>query len=68
MMWLDFRMLGMNDNQLAEFLIKKAHIGLTQGRVFGPGGEGFQRINVGCPRALLQVALERLKSAVQTIG
>ncbi len=59
MLWLDFRRLGIPAPELKKRLIEKAGLGLVEGPVFGPGGEGFQRINVGCPRSTLEKALER---------
>jgi cysteine-S-conjugate beta-lyase len=64
MVWLDCRELGLNDDQLRDFFIKKARLGLNEGRTFGPGGEGFMRMNIACPLATLRDALERLKNAV----
>jgi cystathionine beta-lyase len=63
--WLDFRELGMDDEQLKGFLVEKAGIGLNHGPTFGPGGEGFQRLNFGCPRVLLEQALEKLDRAIR---
>lgn len=44
LVWLDFGNLGLNPNQLQEFLLKKAKVALNAGYTFGPGGEGFARI------------------------
>ncbi len=63
LVWLDFRDYGMDDRQLSEFLIKKAKVGLNSGARFGFGGEGWQRINIGCPRSLLREGLERMAAA-----
>jgi cystathionine beta-lyase len=41
-----------------------ARIVLNDGYDFGPQGEGFQRINIACPRSILLEALERIKDAV----
>jgi cystathionine beta-lyase len=54
----------MNDDDLRDFMIKKAKLGLNEGRMFGPGGEGFMRMNIACPLSVLKDALERLKIAV----
>jgi cystathionine beta-lyase len=59
MLWLDFRKLGIPAPELKKRLIEKAGLGLVEGPVFGPGGEGFQRLNVGCPRSTLEKALGR---------
>jgi len=63
LVWLDFREYGMNDVQLSRFLIKEAKVGLNNGAKFGTGGEGFQRINIGCPQSVLKEALERIYRA-----
>jgi cysteine-S-conjugate beta-lyase len=64
MLWLDFRKLQMSDKKLKEFIIKKAHLGLNDGPTFGIGGQGFQRINIACPKQLVSEALEKLKIAL----
>lgn len=64
LLWLDFRGLGMNEKELEEMMLKEAHVWLDEGYIFGPGGEGFERINIACPRSLLERALEQIKGAV----
>jgi cystathionine beta-lyase len=66
-MWLDFRALGMDVHQLSDFLRKKAKVGLDDGYVFGPGGEGFARMNIACPRSTVQEGLTRIAGAIQTL-
>jgi cystathionine beta-lyase len=61
MLWLDFRTLGLGDEELKDRLINEAGLGLVDGRIFGAGGAGFQRMNIGCPAAVVETALERLK-------
>lgn len=65
LVWLDFRKLGMKNKELRDFIIYKAGIGLNDGPTFGPGGDGFQRINIAMPRSVLQIALEKLESAIR---
>ena len=65
--WLDFRNLGLDDMALRDLIRKQARLGLEDGYTFGPGGEGFQRMNIACPRSILQEALERLEKAVNSI-
>lgn len=65
LVWLDFRGLGLDDEQLDLFLREKARLALSSGRIFGAAGSGFQRMNIACPRALLQEGLRRLESAVK---
>jgi len=64
LVWLDFRDLRMNNMELRNLIRKKAKLGLEDGFTFGPGGEGFQRMNIACPRSVLHEALERLESAI----
>ena len=67
MVWLDFRELAMDNDTLKQFIIEKAGLGLNDGPVFGPGGEGFQRINLACPRAYVEEAMNRLENAIKTL-
>ncbi|UOF89976.1 pyridoxal phosphate-dependent aminotransferase [Fodinisporobacter ferrooxydans] len=67
LIWLDFRALELSDTQLGEFLTKEAKVGLNLGHTFGAGGEGFARINIGCPRTTLLEGLSRIEAAVQRI-
>ena len=62
--WLDCRGLGMDNLKLKEFMEKKAGLGLNQGYMFGEGGAGFVRANLGCPRSVVREALEKLDQAV----
>ncbi|SFG29534.1 cystathione beta-lyase [Desulfotomaculum arcticum] len=62
--WVDMRNLGLNTLELQDFMRSKARLALDDGYAFGPGGEGFQRFNLACPRSVLQQALERLEQAV----
>jgi len=62
--WLDFSKLGMNDEELREFMLKKAKVALDDGNIFGPGGEGFQRMNIACPRSLLKECMIRIVNAL----
>ncbi len=63
LVWMDFRKLGLGDEDLKSFLIQKAGLGFSDGNTFGPGGQGFQRMNIGCPRSLLEQALLQLERA-----
>jgi cysteine-S-conjugate beta-lyase len=64
MVWLDCTLLKMPPSVLKEFMINKAGLGLSDGPLFGKQGEGFQRINIGCPRSVLYEALLRLQAAI----
>jgi cystathionine beta-lyase len=67
LIWLDFSELGMDDRQLEDFIVNKSGLWLDSGYIFGPEGEGFQRINIACPRKTLERALGQLKDAVKDI-
>jgi len=67
LLWLDFRALGMDVHELSRFLREKARVGLDDGYVFGPGGEGFARMNIACPRSTLQEGLTRLADAIRSL-
>lgn len=67
LIWLDFRALGLPESQLEELIVKKARLWLDSGAMFGPDGEGFERINIACPRSVLRQAMEQLKAAVQSV-
>lgn len=65
LVWLNCKGLGLNHNQLINLFTEKAHLALNDGEMFGPGGEGFMRLNVGCPRAKLKKALDLLVQALK---
>jgi cysteine-S-conjugate beta-lyase len=65
--WIDCRSLGLDNEELKTFMDKKARLGLNQGYIFGQGGEGFVRMNLGCPRAVVREALQRLEQAVNAL-
>ena len=67
MIWFDCRDLGISAEEQKEFFIKKARIGFSDGATFGPGGEGFQRMNIACPRSVLKEALERINRAINDL-
>lgn len=60
LVWLDFRELGIEGKELEKLLKRKARVALTSGSSFGTGGRGYQRINIGCPRSMLEEALKRI--------
>ena len=64
LIWLDCRNLKLSQPELEYFFIHKAKLGLNSGTMFGKEGEGFMRLNVGCPRITLENALDNLKKAV----
>ncbi len=67
LIWMDCRGLGLEHEQLVDLFVNKAGLALNDGKMFGPGGEGFMRMNVGTSRAVLQQAMEQLRQAVETL-
>jgi cystathionine beta-lyase len=64
LVWIDFRELGLSPGDRRELLLNQARVLLDEGELFGPEGEGFERINIACPRSILVEALERIGAAV----
>ena len=67
LLWLDMRKLGLSEEEKSELLYQKAYVFGDKGTVFGPGGEGFERINLACPRWVLKEAFERLEKAIKSL-
>ena len=67
LLWLDCRALGMNDMALRKWMREEARVGLDDGFLFGEGGSGFQRMNLACPRAILEEALARIERAARSL-
>ncbi|MFA6412194.1 MAG: PatB family C-S lyase [Syntrophales bacterium] len=67
LVWLDCRKMGMTPEALKAFMSGRARVGLNEGTMFGSGGEGFQRLNIACPRSVLHEALTRIAGAVNRI-
>lgn len=67
LIWLDCRELNLTQPQLVELFVKKAHLALNDGTMFGKEGEGFMRLNVGSPRKVILEALDHLADAVNTL-
>jgi cystathionine beta-lyase len=66
LVWLDFSVLALSDHALDTLLMEKAKLWLDAGTMFGTGGSGFARINIACPRALLEQAVRQLKDALDS--
>ncbi|MDR0220659.1 MAG: pyridoxal phosphate-dependent aminotransferase [Lachnospiraceae bacterium] len=64
LIWLDCRGLSLNEEEREELIVKKAGLWLDSGRMFGECGEGFERINIACPRKTLETAFYRLLEAL----
>ena len=68
LIWLDCRALGLPEEKLEHLIVNEAKLWLDSGAIFGEVGEGFERINIACPRAVLKEALERLHRAVSGLS
>ena len=64
--WLDCRDLELEKSPY-EFFLQNAGVAFNDGKIFGPGGEGFVRFNFGCPRSLMIEGLERMKQALENV-
>lgn len=67
LVWLDCRALGLDHDRLQHLFVDEARLALNDGEMFGPGGEGFMRLNVGTQRAVLARALDSLARAVAAL-
>lgn len=64
LIWLDFRGLNMTEAERERLIVEKAGLWLDSGAMFGPDGDGFERVNIACPRETLRRALCQLEKAV----
>jgi len=65
--WLGFKRLGLSQQGLVKMLVERARLALSEGSTFGAEGSGFMRMNIGVPRAILDMGLERLRDAVRSL-
>lgn len=68
LLWLDCRELNLDDEALKRLFIQEAQLGLSPGAMFGHGGEGFMRMNIGTPKINVIAALTRLKAALASLS
>lgn len=68
LIWIDFRAMGLKPKELERFMQEKAELFLDEGYLFGKAGEGFERMNIACPSAVLEAALKRLEKALKEAG
>ncbi len=66
MIWLDCRAMGMSGEELQRFFVDRAGVGMNEGSRFGHGGEGFMRINLACPRSVVEKALKQIEEAFKS--
>jgi cystathionine beta-lyase len=67
MIWLDCRRFGMSGKDLQNFFVHKAGVGMNEGSTFGPGGEGFMRMNIGTTHQTVMKAMEQIERAVASV-
>ncbi|WP_027938546.1 MalY/PatB family protein [Anaeroarcus burkinensis] len=67
LMWLNCKELNLEPKELQQFFLQKAKVAMNEGSTFGPGGAGFMRMNIACPRSRLVEALERIEKAVNQL-
>ncbi len=67
MIWMDCRGLGLDVSGLKDLMFHKAGVAFSEGSVFGTEGQGWLRINLACPRSILQEALERFCQAAKSM-
>lgn len=65
--WLDFKGTGLSTTQVDDLIRNKARLWLNSGTLFGKTGECFQRVNLACPRSILEEALNRIKKALEAL-
>lgn len=64
LVWIDCRKMGLSDAELKKRLLEKGKLALNFGDGYGPGGEGFVRMNVACPRDIVKEGMNRLRLAL----
>jgi cystathionine beta-lyase len=64
MIWLDCRKFGMTGKELQNFFVRSAGVGMNEGSTFGPGGEGFMRMNLATTHQTVRKAMEQIEKAV----
>jgi cystathionine beta-lyase len=64
LVWLDCRSLGLDKHALKRLFLEQARVYLDDGYLFGDEGDGFQRMNIACPRSILATALDRIREAI----
>ncbi len=67
LMWLDFNNIGIPQDKIQEFLINEAKVAMNDGGTFGVNGKGFARMNVACPRYMVEEAMEKIEKAIKNL-
>lgn len=66
--WIDLRPLNVDDRALQQALIAEQKVAIMPGYTYGPEGNGFLRLNVGCPREKLERGVEGLIAALRSLS
>lgn len=64
LVWVDCKSLKLTSSEIAERLLEKGKVRVNEGTMYGAAGEGFIRINIACPRKLLEEGLARIKKVL----
>ena len=67
LIWLNCKDLNMQPKEMNKFFLEQAKVAMNEGSSFGPGGAGFMRMNIACPRSQLVEALNRIETAVNKL-
>ena len=67
LIWLNCQELNMAPENLQKFFLEQAKVAMNEGSAFGPGGVGFMRMNIACPRSRLVEALDRMEAAINKL-
>jgi cystathionine beta-lyase len=68
LLWLDCREMQLSDDDLKQFFIEKAKVGMNAGFTFGLAGSGFMRLNIAAPQDYVMTACQRIADALQTFN
>jgi len=65
--WIDLRPLDIDDKALQQELITQQKVAIMPGYTYGTEGEGFLRLNVGCPRSKVETGVEKLIAGIKAL-
>ncbi|MPM33672.1 Cystathionine beta-lyase PatB [bioreactor metagenome] len=68
LVWFDFRELNLSNEEISKALIEEGKVALNNGTSFGDVGSEFFRMNIACPRYMVQDAIKRVDKAVKVLG
>lgn len=67
LVWFDCRSLKLDYMELRRLMLEKARVFMDEGYIFGPEGEGFERINIACPQSILEEAVDRITTTILSL-